>query len=237
MKAPTLSVTLLFCLSFFISNCDAASRKANNGGIENKKDKLSYSIGVSMARSIIPVKEEINLDQLLKGINDQFYGKTLLISEHETEIILSEFAGTMKEKTAEKNKLIAQKNLVEGDSFLKENKEKDGVTTTQSGLQYLVLRQGNGSKPAKNDKVKVNYKGTTINGIEFDSSYKRGKPAIFPVTGVIKGWREALLLMNVGSKYKLFVPSELAYGSRGAGPVIRPNAVLIFEVELLGIEK
>jgi FKBP-type peptidyl-prolyl cis-trans isomerase FklB len=111
------------------------------------------------------------------------------------------------------------------------------VVTTQSGLQYLVLKPGDGPKPVKTDKVKVHYRGTTIDGAEFDSSYKRGKPAAFSVTGVIKGWTEALLLMNVGSKYKLFIPSQLAYGQRGAGPGIGPNAVLIFEVELLGIEK
>jgi len=192
---------------------------------------------MNMAQPIIPIKEEVDFDLLLKGFSDQFYGKTLLVSESEAIGLLNEFSMEMQKTMAEKSELMANKNLVEGNNFLKENKEKEGVSTTQSGLQYLILNQGDGPAPKSTDKVKVHYKGTTINGDEFDSSYKRGEPITFPVTGVIKGWTEALLLMNVGGKFKLFVPSELAYGSRGAGPKIGPNAVLIFEVELLGIEK
>ncbi|MGH9569716.1 MAG: FKBP-type peptidyl-prolyl cis-trans isomerase, partial [Candidatus Angelobacter sp.] len=127
-------------------------------------------------------------------------------------------------------------NKKEGEAFLAANKTKEGVITTPSGLQYKVLKQGTGPKPTTTDKVVCNYKGTLINGKEFDSSYKRGEPATFPVNGVIKGWTEALQLMPVGSKYQLFIPADLAYGERGAGADIGPDATLIFEVELLSIE-
>ena len=143
----------------------------------------------------------------------------------------------MRKKQEEKNKVSSQSNIEKGNNFLAENKNKDGVVTTASGLQYKVIAQGNGSKPVPTDKVSVHYRGTLIDGTEFDSSYKRGKPVSFPVNGVIKGWTEALQLMNVGSKYQLFIPSNLAYDKRGAGQTIGPDAVLIFEVELLGIEK
>ena len=237
MKMKALTATALFCLTLLISNYAAAAKEEAKEGLESKKDKLSYSIGVSMAGGLIPIKEEINLNQVLKGIGDQFYEKDLLVSENEARTILGEFSIKMQKKMAKENEITSQKNLAEGNNFLKENQEKEGVTTTESGLQYLVLTQGDGPKPTSTDKVKVHYKGTTIAGVEFDSSYKRGEPIVFPVTGVIKGWTEALQLMNVGSKYKLFIPSELAYGPRGSGPAIGPNSVLIFEVELLGIEK
>ncbi len=127
--------------------------------------------------------------------------------------------------------------MQEGEAFLAENKEKAGVTTTASGLQYEVMKEGSGAKPQKTDRVSVHYAGTLIDGTEFDSSYKRGSPAAFAVTGVIKGWTEVLQLMNVGSKYRVFIPSDLAYGLRGSPPIIGPNATLIFEVELLNIVK
>jgi FKBP-type peptidyl-prolyl cis-trans isomerase len=132
---------------------------------------------------------------------------------------------------------VSEKNTQEGAQFLKENKEAKGVTTTSSGLQYIVEKEGDGAIPTANDKVKVHYSGTLLDGTEFDSSVKRGQPAVFGVTQVIKGWTEVLQLMKVGAKYKVFIPADLAYGPQGSGQVIGPNAVLIFEVELLGIEK
>ena len=174
---------------------------------------------------------------LIDGIKDQFNKKTLRVAEEESESVMRKFSAKMNKRQSEKNKLLAKEAMEVGNKFLEENRKKKGVVTTESGLQYLILKQGDGPKPEKTDKVKVHYRGTTIDGVEFDSSYKRGKPALFPVTGVIKGWIEALLLMNVGSKYKLFIPPELAYGSQGAGPRIGPNAVLIFEIELLDIER
>jgi len=149
---------------------------------------------------------------------------------------MTEFTVQMQQKMVAKNAELTQRNEVESAAFLKENKEKDGIVTTKSGLQYLIIKQGDGPVPKSTDKVKVHYKGTTIDGVEFDSSYQRGEPAVFPVMGVIAGWTEALQLMPVGSHYKLFIPSKLAYGARGAGPNIGPHAALIFEIELLGIE-
>ena len=142
----------------------------------------------------------------------------------------------MRKKQEEKMKLAGDANQKEGAAFLAANKTKEGVVTTSSGLQYKVLKQGDGPKPTATDSVVCNYKGTLINGTEFDSSYKRGQPATFPVNGVIKGWTEALQLMPTGSKWQLFVPADLAYGARGAGQDIGPNATLIFEVELLSIQ-
>jgi FKBP-type peptidyl-prolyl cis-trans isomerase len=136
----------------------------------------------------------------------------------------------------QKQKAAGEKNASEGTKFLEENKKKDGVKTTASGLQYKALKQGTGAQPKESDTVTVNYRGTLINGAEFDSSYKRGQPATFPLSGVIKGWTEGLQLMKVGSKYQLFVPPNLAYGDRAAGPDISPNSTLIFEVELLGVK-
>ena len=147
------------------------------------------------------------------------------------------FAMKMQKEQMQKMEALAKENKKQGEVFLAENKKKKNVTTTKSGLQYIVLRKGKGKKPKATEQVKVHYKGTLIDGTEFDSSYKRREPVTFPVNRVIPGWSEALQLMNVGSKYQLFIPSNLAYGERGGGPQIGPNATLIFEVELLSIEK
>ena len=152
-------------------------------------------------------------------------------------LLLVTCAAKKNELKTPKTETLAEKNMEEGEKFLSENKKKKGIVTTKSGLQYIVLSEGNGARPKATDKVKVHYKGTLIDGTEFDSSYKRGEPAVFQVKGVIPGWTEALQLMKVGSKYNLFIPSNLAYGQRGAGSKIGPNVTLIFEVELLSIEK
>ena len=136
----------------------------------------------------------------------------------------------------DKQKVVGEKNAAHATKFLAENKKKDGVKTTASGLQYKVMKEGGGAQPKETDTVTVNYRGTLINGAEFDSSYKRGQPATFPVNGVIKGWTEALQLMKTGSKYQLFIPADLAYGARAVGPDITPNSALIFEVELLEVK-
>lgn len=205
--------------------------------LKTDKDKLSYVIGISIARSLEQIKDEIDLEKIVSGIKDQFHGKPTRVTDEESKKLMQAFSAKMKKKQDQKNKQLAQKATQEGARFLEKNRKKTGVITTDSGLQYAVLKQGSGPKPSKTDRVKVHYKGTTIDGEEFDSSYKRGEPATLAVTGVIKGWTEALQLMNVGSKYHLVIPSGLAYGERGAGPKIGPNQVLIFEVELLGIEK
>ena len=148
-----------------------------------------------------------------------------------------EFQKQQKAKMEETNKVDAEKNKKAGEEFLAANKVKEGIVTTESGLQYRVINEGSGPKPTETDNVTVHYKGTLIDGEEFDSSYKRNQPATFPVNGVIKGWTEALQLMSKGSKWELFIPSEIAYGPNGAGGAIGPNEVLIFEVELIDINK
>src|SRR3989338_270904 len=162
--------------------------------------------------------------------------KTTLKSEKEVQETMMAFQNEMKTKQAEHAKVLGGKNKKEGEAFLAENKKKEGVKTTASGLQYKVIKNGNGKKPKATDTVTVHYKGTLIDGTEFDSSYKRGEPTSFPVNQVIAGWTEALQLMNVGSKWQLFIPANLGYGDRGAGPQIGPNAAFIFEVELISLK-
>jgi FKBP-type peptidyl-prolyl cis-trans isomerase FklB len=165
---------------------------------------------------------------LAAGIKDALAGKPQLTPDQIKEV-MSAFEKDMEQK----QKQVGDKNKAEGAKFLEENKKKEGVKTTASGLQYKALKDGNGAQPKASDTVTVNYRGTLINGTEFDSSYKRGQPATFPVNGVIKGWTEALQLMKVGSKYQLFIPSDLAYGERSVSPDLAANSTLIFEVELL----
>jgi len=167
-------------------------------------------------------------DMLAAGIKDAIAGKPQLNPDQIKEVMT-----TFEKDMEQKQKEAGEKNKAEGTKFLEENKKKEGVKTTASGLQYKVIKDGNGAQPKKTDTVTVNYRGTLINGTEFDSSYKRGQPATFPVSGVIPGWSEALQLMKVGSKYQLFVPSNLAYGERSVGPDIGANSTLLFEVELL----
>jgi FKBP-type peptidyl-prolyl cis-trans isomerase FklB len=162
-------------------------------------------------------------------------GKTLMTPE-EAQAALMEVQNDLRKKQQEKMQVAGEANKKEGDAFLAANKSKEGVVTLPSGLQYKILTAGTGAKPSASDSVVCNYRGTLINGTEFDSSYKRGQPATFPVSGVIKGWTEALQLMPVGSKWQLFIPAALAYGDRGAGGEIGPSATLIFEVELMSIQ-
>jgi FKBP-type peptidyl-prolyl cis-trans isomerase FklB len=169
-------------------------------------------------------------------LQDALAGGKMLLSEEEERAVLTELQADMRKKQQEKMQQAAEANKKEGDAFLTANKGKDGVVTLPSGLQYKIITSGTGPKPSASDSVVCNYRGTLIDGKEFDSSYKRGQPATFPVSGVIKGWTEALQLMPVGSKWQLFVPSDLAYGERGQGGDIGPNATLVFEVELISIE-
>src|SRR5205814_6040748 len=180
-------------------------------------------------------KMEINTDMLAAGVKDGLSGANPLLTPEEVRTVMTEFSKDMRERAATVSKEAAEKNTKEGEKFLAENKTKPGVKTTASGLQYLVEKEGSGAAPKETDTVVVNYRGTLIDGTEFDSSYKRGEPASFPVNRVIKGWTEGLQMMKVGSKYQFFVPADLAYAERGAGSDIGPNATLIFDVELLGI--
>jgi FKBP-type peptidyl-prolyl cis-trans isomerase FklB len=203
--------------------------------LKDQKDKVSYSIGHDIGSSFKKQSVEVNLDVLMTGLKDALAGKEALKRE-DRDKILEDFRKEMVEKQAAITKASAEKNAAEGEKFLAENAKKPGVKTTASGLQYKVLKEGSGDPPKMTDSVVTNYKGTLLDGTEFDSSYKRNEPATFPVTRVIPGWTEALQLMKPGSKYELYVPSKLAYGERGAGRDIGPNATLIFEVELLSVK-
>ncbi len=201
-----------------------------------QKDKVSYAIGMNIGSTLHRQSMDIDPNILLQGLKDAMAGGKTLLSEEEARATLTELQNDMRKKQQEKMQQAGEANKKEGDAFLAANKAKEGVVTLPSGLQYKVLTSGKGPKPTATDSVVCNYKGTLIDGKEFDSSYKRGQPATFPVSGVIKGWTEALQLMPVGSKWQLVVPSDLAYGERGQGGDIGPNATLIFEVELLSIQ-
>ncbi len=204
--------------------------------LKDQKEKVSYSIGLDIGSTLKRQLIDVNEATLNRGIQDGLTGAKALMTEDQMKETMAAFQKDMMAKQAEVKKEAGAKNAAEGKKFLAENKAKEGVKTTASGLQYKVEKEGTGAAPKATETVKVNYRGTTIDGKEFDSSYKRGEPATFPVNRVIKGWTEALQLMKVGSKYKLFIPADLAYGERGAGADIGPDSTLIFDVELLGIE-
>ncbi len=199
--------------------------------LKDQKDKVSYSIGMQIGFNLKRQKVDINSDVLAAGIKDSLADKPQLTPD-QVKDVMAQFEKDMEQK----QKQLGDKNKTEGAKFLEENKSKPGVKTTASGLQYKVEKEGTGAPPKATDMVTVNYRGTLIDGTEFDSSYKRGQPATFPVNGVIKGWTEALQLMKKGAKYQLFIPSNLAYGERAMGPDIGSNSTLIFEVELMDVK-
>jgi FKBP-type peptidyl-prolyl cis-trans isomerase FklB len=211
--------------------------------LKTQKDKFSYALGMKMGQNLGKQSVPVDPAILARGLRDGLAGGKTLLTDEEAQAALKAVQDDLRAKqqakmqeAQEATKKVAEGNKKEGDAFLAENKGKDGVVTLASGLQYKILKEGTGPKPTTSDSVVCNYQGTLINGKEFDSSYKRGQPATFPVTGVIKGWTEALQLMPVGSKWQLFVPPDLAYGDHGAGADIGPGDTLIFEVELLSIE-
>jgi len=204
--------------------------------LKTKKDKASYAIGISIGKSLQRDEIEVDTAVFLRGMKDALAGGKLLMTDDEAKAALTELQQTARANQEAKAKVAGQENQKEGEAFLAANKSKPGVVTLPDGLQYKVEKQGDGPKPTAADTVECNYRGTLINGKEFDSSYKRGQSATFPVGGVIKGWTEILQMMPVGSKYQVFIPSELAYGPRGASADIGPNATLIFEIELLSIK-
>jgi FKBP-type peptidyl-prolyl cis-trans isomerase FklB len=214
----------------------SVSAYAADPALKTQKDKVSYSIGLDIGKNLKTQGIEIDPNLVSKGLQDAIAGGKPMLTDEEVQGVMTAFSQEMQAKMAAKSKASADKNQKEGDAFLIENKKKKDVVTLPSGLQYKIITAGKGKKPKSTDTVTTNYKGTLIDGTEFDSSYKRGQPASFPVTGVIPGWTEALQLMPVGSKWQLFVPPTLAYGPRGAGQQIGPNATLIFEVELLSIQ-
>jgi FKBP-type peptidyl-prolyl cis-trans isomerase FklB len=205
--------------------------------LTTEKEKVSYSMGVDIGKRLKQQSIDFDPDLFAKGIKDVYGGTETLLTDQEIKETLAAFQKTLIAKQTEMRKQQGQKNKSEGDTFLAGNKKKGGVITLPSGLQYTVIEEGTGKTPKATDTVVTNYRGTLVDGTEFDSSYKRGKPATFPVNGVIKGWTEALQLMKEGGKWKLFIPSDLAYGERGAGNIIGPNATLIFDIELISVKE
>lgn len=228
----SLSALLLFPALGFAADQDKAA-----GELKTFQDKLSYSMGLDVGTYFRGMKEDIDYDRLVQGINDAFNEKKAQINPEEVAQVQKEFAAKMQEKQAAQLKEMQEKNRATGEAYLVENKKKKGVVVTDSGLQYEVVKKGNGQKVKDGEQVKVHYTGTFVDGSVFDDSRKRDEPAVFGVDQVIPGWSEALKLMDVGSSYKLAIPSALAYGEQGAPPVIEPNSVLLFDVELIAIEK
>ena len=208
--------------------------------LNTPKDKQSYAIGINVGKGLSQNLKQSGVDIdpaiLVRAIKDVLAGDKQAMTDQEAQETLKTLQADMRKEQQLKQEQLAGNNKKEGDEFLAANKSKEGVTTLPDGLQYKILQEGTGPKPTAADSVTVNYRGTLLNGAEFDSSYKRGQPASFNVGGSIKGWTEALQLMPVGSKWQIFIPSDLAYGPRGAGRDIGPNATLVFEVELLSIQ-
>jgi FKBP-type peptidyl-prolyl cis-trans isomerase len=215
----------------------AAAKSAATTALKTPKDKFSYALGMNLGASLHKQSVDVDPNMVAQGLRAALAGGKTLLTQEEAQAALMEVQNELRKKQQEKMQVAGEANKKEGEAFLASNKGKEGVVTLPSGLEYKILKEGNGPKPTASDSVVCNYRGTLINGTEFDSSYKRGQPATFPVNGVIKGWTEALQLMQVGSKWQLFVPSSLAYAERGAGGDIGPNATLIFEVELLSIQE
>ncbi len=213
------------------------AKSEENLVLKSQKDKISYIIGMDIAKNLQKGSIDIDPDILAKGIKDAFSGGKPLLTEQEIRETTAIFQRELTAKQEEMAKRMGEKNKKEGEAFLAENKNREGVKTLPSGLQYKVIKEGTGKKPKLADTVTTDYRGTLIDGTEFDSSYRRGKPASFPVNGVIPGWTEALQLMGVGAKWQLFIPPNLAYGERGAGRDIGPNATLVYEIELISIQE
>jgi len=227
-RTSLLMASLLYC---------AGQAMADEAAIPVKRmDKASYGIGVEMGRNFKRLEVEIDGDLVAKGIKDAMSGSKLQFSEQDLNTAVTSFQTEVRERQTRHNKAVAIDNVAQGTKFLEANKVKESVVTTASGLQYKVIRAGDGKVPTLTDTVECNYRGTLLDGTEFDSSYKRGQPMTVAVASVIPGWKEALQKMPVGSKWQLFVPAGLAYGARGAGSSIGPNATLIFDIELLAIK-
>jgi FKBP-type peptidyl-prolyl cis-trans isomerase FklB len=224
-----IAVSLLVLASSLLYAEDAPS-------LETQKQKESYSIGYQVGLSIKNDQVEVDFNKLVQGLNDAINEKEPLLTNEEMRSLIVARREKAREEQMQKLLEIRAKNAEEATTFLKENGQKEGIKTTESGLQYKVLQEGDGVTPKEDDTVTVHYRGTFIDGKEFDSSYSRGEPQTFQANGVIKGWTEALQMMKVGSKWQIFVPPSLAYGRGGLGTTIPPNKLLIFEIELLSVE-
>jgi FKBP-type peptidyl-prolyl cis-trans isomerase FklB len=231
MKTSLIKFLVIPALALGTSGALASTK------LNSEKDKVSYMIGYQIGSNFKRDGLEVDLNMVLNGMKEASTGVASPLSAEESQKLMADLQKNLQAKAEAKQKSEGEKNSKEGKAFLEENAKKKDIVKLPSGMQYKVLTAGKGDSPKATDTVKTHYRGTLINGTEFDSSYKRGQPATFPVNGVIKGWTEALQLMKPGAKWQLFIPSELAYGEGGAGESIGPNSTLIFEVELLSIEK
>ena len=226
---------VLVVLALALAGCQSSGQK--NVELKTQKDKVSYSIGLNIGSNMVRDSLDLDYDALVQGMKDAWLDTSKrMMKESEVQACMMTWQQEMQTKKMAHQQGVADKNKKDGEKFLEENKKEAGVVTLPSGLQYKVITEGKGPKPAVTQTVVTNYSGTLIDGTEFDSSMKHGKPAEFPVNGVIKGWTEALQMMKVGSKWRLFIPPDLAYGDQGAGNVIPPGSTLIFEIELLQIK-
>jgi FKBP-type peptidyl-prolyl cis-trans isomerase FklB len=236
-------VVLVSCALLFAQQQTAPAQTAptqtapaQKGPAMSEKEKTSYSIGLNIGMNLFEQDVQVDVASLTKGIQDGLANSKPALTEDEIRTVLTNLQKEVQTKQEGKRKAVADKNSKEAEAFLTANKAKTGVVTLPSGLQYKIITEGKGPKPAATDTVVTHYKGTFIDGKQFDSSYERGEPATFTVNGVIAGWTEALQLMPVGSKWQLFVPSKLAYGEKGFQNVIPPNAALVFDIELVSIQ-
>ena len=246
MKKIYLSTLAIALIGITMTGCneDKAVKSAaktpaveNTSSLSTQQEKVGYAIGIQIGSQLAQTKDSLDTDALILGINDALAQKAPKLTNEEMQQAKMAFQQEVQAKAQKQMMELAQKNKAEGDAFLEANKKKEGVVTLPSGLQYKVIKEGTGATPTATDIVVTNYTGKLINGQVFDSSVQRGEPATFPVNGVIPGWTEALQKMKVGSKWELVIPSDLAYGERGAGQAIAPNSVLVFDIELLDIKK
>jgi len=229
-------LTACLCIAFF--GCASVAQAQNEKTeLKDQKQKVSYGIGYNLGQNLMRDNLDLDAQVLAKGIMDAMTKQKPQMTEDEIRSTLLAFQQQLQKDAQAKMQKAAQANVAKGKKFLADNAKKEGVKTTKSGLQYKVIKSGSGKTPKLDDRVTTHYRGTLIDGTEFDSSYKRNQPATFPVNGVIGGWTEALQLMKVGAKWMLYVPADLAYGDQGAGNVIEPGSTLIFEVELLEIQE
>jgi FKBP-type peptidyl-prolyl cis-trans isomerase len=232
----TVKITLK-CAAVFLGVWSLAAQASAQeaGAPKTSRDKVSYGVGVDMARNLKSQGVEVDLDLVIQGLRDEFSGKKLLIPDRELRRLMTMFQVEQKKGQGQARVMSAAENKKAGEAFLAENDTKEGVVTLLSGLQYKILKAGNGKKPTDTDTVECSYRGTLINGTEFDASAP-GKSATLRVSALIPGWSEALKLMPVGSRWQIFIPSQLAYGEKGSGRNIGPNETLVFELELLAIK-
>lgn len=232
-----MKIVLVTAIGLWVASCAQEQQDtARLNELATDAQRYSYAIGMDVGGSLQRTGLEIDLQALQQGLRDCFAGSDSMLTQAEIGQVLRDFQTQARQAMESQQKKDAADNLEEGEAFLETNRNAEGVQVTESGLQYIVLNEGTGATPTAEDRVKVNYQGTLIDGTVFDSSYDRGEPATFNVNRVIPGWTEGLQLMKVGAKYKFFIPAELAYGERSPSPKIPPNSTLIFEVELLGIE-